>query len=58
MEQSREWSNTLPNSVVAIEKGFLGSLSTAVANFNFYYKEELAINNLQLLLSHKKTPPD
>ena len=40
VEQSREWSNTLPHTsgVVAIEKGAFRLLSTTVANFTFYIK--------------------
>ena len=38
VEQSREWSSTLPyNGVVTIEKGAFGSPSTKVANFTFYF---------------------
>ena len=38
VEQSREWSRTLPYTrVVAIEKGAFGSPSTMVANFTFTF---------------------
>ena len=33
VEQSREWSRALPNTLVAIEKGVFRSLSSKVANF-------------------------
>ena len=37
VDQSREWSSTLPYTyVVAIEKGVFGSPSTKVANFTFF----------------------
>ena len=39
VEQSREWSSTLPLhlSVVPIEKGAFGSPSIKVANYTFYF---------------------
>ena len=36
VEQSREWSCTLPYTLVAIEKGAFGSPSTKVTNFPFF----------------------
>ena len=38
VEQTREWSSTLPIhlGVVAIEKGAFGSPSTKVANFTYF----------------------
>ena len=37
VEQSKEWNSTLLYSVVAIEKGALGSPSTKVARFTYLF---------------------
>ena len=54
VEQSREWSSTLPYlSVVAIEKGAFGLLSTAVAYSSFPWTAPLTLDAYAIMLSIK-----
>ena len=55
VEQSREMSSALPNSVVAIEKGAFWSPSTTVAIFTYLYNIRLFVHSYKNKISNYAT---